>query len=93
MKQGNIKTWFGLFDMLQFKVQEKFWGYRYLYKSYMDEYRFGSSADLGTGIQYTPFKDFQWQIWLSVTGRGIRTFNLIMSTGSEPELQLNPLKA
>jgi hypothetical protein len=52
--KGNVKTWFGLMEMLQFKVQEKFWGYRYLYKSYMDEYRFGSSADLGAGIQYSP---------------------------------------
>jgi hypothetical protein len=51
---GNVNTWFGLFDMLQFKIQEKFWGYRYLYKSYMDEYSFGPSADLGAGIQYTP---------------------------------------
>jgi len=51
-RQGNVQTWFGLFDMLQFKVQEKFWGYRYLYKSFMDEYRFGSSADLGAGIRY-----------------------------------------
>lgn len=50
---GRVRTWFGLMDMLQFKVQEKFWGYRYLYRSYMDEYRFGSSADLGAGIQYT----------------------------------------
>lgn len=55
-KNGNIQTWFGLMDMLQFKVQEKFWGYRYLYRSYMDEYRFGSSADLGAGIQYSPSK-------------------------------------
>jgi len=53
---GNVKTWFGLFDMLQFKEQEKFWGYRYLYKSFMDENRFGSSADLGAGIQYSPGK-------------------------------------
>ena len=30
---GKVKTWFGLFDMLQFKVQEKFWGSRELYKS------------------------------------------------------------
>lgn len=54
--RGNIKTWFGLIDMLQFKVQEKFWGYRYLYKSFMDEHSFGSSADLGAGIQYSPSK-------------------------------------
>jgi hypothetical protein len=51
---GKVLTWFGLFDMLQFKLQERFWGYRYLYKSYMDQYRFGSSADLGAGFQYSP---------------------------------------
>lgn len=54
--KGNVKTWFGLMDMLQFKVQEKFWGYRYLYRSFMDEYSFGSSADLGAGLQYSPAK-------------------------------------
>jgi hypothetical protein len=54
--RGNVKTWFGLMDMLQFKVQEKFWGYRYLYKSFMDEYSFGSSADLGAGLEYSPAK-------------------------------------
>ncbi|MEZ5070346.1 MAG: hypothetical protein R2751_05105 [Bacteroidales bacterium] len=51
-RNNNLTAWFGLTDMLQFKVQEKFWGYRYLYKSYMDEYKFGSSADLGAGVQY-----------------------------------------
>ena len=43
---------FGIIDMLQFKVQEKFWDHRYLYKSFMDQYRFGSSADLGAQAIY-----------------------------------------
>ncbi len=51
-RNGNFTAWAGLFDMVQFKVQEKFWGYRYLYKSYMDEYRFGPSADIGLSSQY-----------------------------------------
>ena len=70
-KTGNIKTWFGLMGMLQFKVQEKFWGYRYLYRSYMDEYRFGSSADLGAGIQYSPSKRFTADLVLS-NGEGYK---------------------
>ena len=37
----------GIFGMKQFKDQEKFWGYRYLYKSLADEYKLGTSADLG----------------------------------------------
>jgi len=37
----------GIFGMKQFKDQEEFWGYRYLYKSLADEYKLGTSADLG----------------------------------------------
>jgi hypothetical protein len=50
--KDRLKAWFGLFDMLQFKLQEDFWGYRYLYKSFMDEYKFGPSADIGAGVGY-----------------------------------------
>ncbi len=48
---------FGLIDLYQFKVQEKFWGHRYIYKSFQDEHKFGSSADLGAAISYK-FADF-----------------------------------
>jgi hypothetical protein len=43
---------FGLIDLYQFKIQEKFWGHRYIYKSFMDEHKFGASADLGASISY-----------------------------------------
>ncbi len=43
---------FGIIDMLQFKIQEKFWAHRYLYESFMDEHRFGTSADIGGRIEY-----------------------------------------
>ncbi len=42
----------GLISTIQFKVQEKFWGYRYIMKSFQDEYKFGSSADLGISASY-----------------------------------------
>lgn len=45
---------FGLRGRHQFKVQEKFWGYRYLYKSFMDANKYGSTADLGLGIGVKP---------------------------------------
>jgi len=90
-QKGNIKTWFGLMDMLQFKVQEKFWGYRYLYKSYMDEYRFGSSADLGAGIQYSPSKKFTADLVLS-NGEGYKNlqFDNIYRVGAGITLQPMP---
>ena len=90
-KTGNVKTWFGLMDMLQFKVQEKFWGYRYLYRSYMDEYRFGSSADLGAGIQYSPSKRITADLVFS-NGEGYKAlqFDKIYRVGAG--LTLIPVK-
>lgn len=51
-KVGDFKVQFGIADAFQFKVQEKFWGYRYIYKSFQDEYKFGSSADIGAFMTY-----------------------------------------
>lgn len=42
----------GMISPKQFKTQERFWGYRYLYKSFQDEYKFGYSADLGLTAEY-----------------------------------------
>ena len=43
---------FGMIGTNGFDVQEKLWGYRYIYKSFQDEYGFGSSADLGLSAAY-----------------------------------------
>ena len=50
--KGKLCLHFGLIDLLQFKVQEKFWEHRYVYKSFQDEHKFGSSADIGANIIY-----------------------------------------
>lgn len=42
----------GLTATTQFALQERFWGYRYIMKSFQDEYGFGSSADLGITAAY-----------------------------------------
>lgn len=62
---GGLKLQAGIIDMLQFKVQEKFWNYRYLYRSYMDEYRFGPSADLGLSAAYAFSDNLQADLALS----------------------------
>lgn len=51
-KSGRLTTKFGLIGLSQFKLQEKQWGGRYLYKSFQDEHKFGSSADLGIFAGY-----------------------------------------
>ena len=44
-KKGNLTLNGGLISTTQFNFQEKFWGYRYVMKSFQDQYKFGSSAD------------------------------------------------
>lgn len=49
---GSLTLDGGLISSTQFRTQEKFWGYRYIMKSFQDEYKFGSSADLGISVSY-----------------------------------------
>ena len=42
-----VKVSLGMIGTVQFKDQESFWGYRYIMKSFNDQYGFGSSADVG----------------------------------------------
>ena len=42
-----VKVSLGMIGTIQFKEQEKFWGYRYIMKSFNDQYGFGPSADIG----------------------------------------------
>jgi len=51
-KAEKFNVRFGLADSYTFKVQEKFWGYRYIYKSFMDANKFGNSSDLGVYADY-----------------------------------------
>ncbi len=39
-----------------FSMQEKYWGYRYIAKTFQDAYNFGPSADLGAAVEYSPSK-------------------------------------
>ena len=47
----------GMIGLHQFRMQEDLWGGRYLYKSFMDEHRFGPSADLGAYLAYDIHKN------------------------------------
>ncbi len=51
-QKNRLTINFGLVDNFQFKMQEKFWGHRYIYRSFMDEHDFGSSADIGVTAKY-----------------------------------------
>ena len=51
-KKDKLTLYFGLADAYTFKLQEKFWGYRYIYKSFMDKHSYGASADIGVLAKY-----------------------------------------
>ena len=51
-KSGDLTINFGLIATTQFKVQEGAWGYRYIAKSFQDQYKYNSSADLGISVSH-----------------------------------------
>jgi hypothetical protein len=53
-RNNGFSVRLGMIGTDQYKVQEKQWGYRYIYKSFQDAYNFGPSADLGVGFEYSP---------------------------------------
>ncbi len=74
-KKGGLTTSFGLIGLNAFKVQEKFWGRRYIYKSFQDAYKFSSSADLGAGIVYKFNDYFEGDLIIS-NGEGYKNIQL-----------------
>lgn len=70
-KTGNLTLNGGLISTTQFNFQEKFWGYRYIMKSFQDEYKFGSSADLGISAAYK-FADWVSADAIIVNGEGYK---------------------
>jgi hypothetical protein len=50
--QNKLSLEFGLIGLKQFKLMEQIWERRYLMKTLADEYKLGSSADLGVNIHY-----------------------------------------
>ena len=70
-KRGNFTFNGGLISTTQFNFQEKFWGYRYIMKSFQDQYKFGSSADLGLSVAYK-FADWVSADAIIVNGEGYK---------------------
>ena len=58
-KRKKLSTYFGIIDILHFKMQEKYWAHRYIDKSFNDRYKFGFKADLGFQVIY------DWDEWIS----------------------------
>lgn len=64
-----FKLSLGMIAAKQFNDQEKIWGYRYIYKTLQDEYKFGSSADLGVNAELKISNNLTSNIFI-VNGEG-----------------------
>lgn len=68
---GGLTLSGGLISTTQFKLQEDFWGRRYVMKSFQDEYDFGSSADLAVSAAYK-FNDYVSADVILANGEGYK---------------------
>ena len=71
-KKDGFSVGLGLLGLVQFKEQEENWGYRYIYKSFQDEYKYNSSADLGMIVAYDFSDKFSMDFSLT-NGEGYKT--------------------
>jgi hypothetical protein len=59
-KDDHLTILAGMIPTYQYNLLEKEWGYRYIIKSFQDEYGFGPSADLGATTEYAPSKSISF---------------------------------
>lgn len=90
-EKGKFTLNGGLISTNQFNFQEKFWGYRYIMKSFMDKYKFGSSADLGVSASYK-FTDWISADAIVVNGEGYKKIQINSGLNYGLGVTLNPVK-
>ena len=90
-KKGGLTINGGLISTTQFNFQEKFWGYRYIMKSFQDQYKFGSSADLGISVAYK-FADWISADAIIVNGEGYKKIQKIDGFNYGLGVTLTPVK-
>lgn len=90
-KQDGFDVNFGLTGLQQFKIQEDYWGHRYIMKSFQDEHSMGSSVDLGVSGIYT-FNDLISADLSFVNGSGYKKIEKSGSKKAALGINLSPAK-
>ena len=90
-KKDKLTLAGGLISTTQFNFQEKFWGYRYVMKSFQDKYKFGSSADLGVSASYK-FTDWFSADAIIVNGEGYKKIQVKDGFNYGLGMTLTPVK-
>ena len=65
----------GMIEVDQFVHQQAQWGYRYIYKSFLDAYKFSPPADLGIAFEYSPIKAVSFDFSI-LNGEGYKKVEL-----------------
>ncbi len=81
-QKNNLTVKFGMIGTTQYDVQEKFWGYRYILKSFQDQYNMGPSADIGFSAAYKIGKLVSADLIIQ-NGEGYKTLDVdsVLKTG------------
>lgn len=90
-KHKDLAVNFGMIPTTQFKVQEDFWGNRYLAKVFQDEYGFAASADLGASVSYKLNKIVSADLAIN-NGEGYKKIQADTKFKTAFGLTLNPVK-
>ncbi len=90
-KNKKFSARIGMITVDQFNLQEKHWGYRYIYKSFQDAYNFGPSADLGAAFEYSPWKIISFDFSV-LNGEGYKKIQSDSTFKTTLGLTLKPLK-
>ena len=61
---SKIKLSLGLIGNKQFNDQKDLWGYRYVIKTFQNEYKFGASADLGINSEFVISSNLKMNLFM-----------------------------
>jgi hypothetical protein len=90
-KNDKFSARFGMIDVDQFIVQQAQWGYRYIYKSFQDAYKFGPPSDLGAAFEYTPVKAITFDMSI-LNGEGYKKVQMDSIFKTTFGITLRPLQ-
>ena len=90
-KKDNFSARFGMIGTDAFNLQEKVWGYRYIYKSFQDEYGFNPSADIGAALQYSPADFISFDVSV-LNGEGYKKIQSDSTFKTTFGITINPSK-
>jgi hypothetical protein len=90
-KNEKLSGRIGVIGTDQFSLLEKQWGYRYIYMSFQDAYKFGPSADLGAGVEYSPAKIISFDLSV-LNGEGYKKIQIDSTFKTTFGVTIKPFK-